>query len=128
MTMTVSQSAEKRRVTLLLTLAFTLVALVLAGRVDAGTASGRTCWQMKFTFIGFPSSSSFARWKLTQGRRTFASGEFSFRGDAGGFYQRHISRCVTGIDENRRVAVAVRTLYWPCQTDCHILAAIRERP
>lgn len=133
--MTDSQSTENHRGWSVFWLVFGVTVIILtiaalaASRAYAGTAGGRTCWQMKFTFVGFPSyPSTFARWRLTQGKRTFASGEFVFRADAGGFYQRRISSCVTGINEKRRVRVSVRTIDRACPTHCYILAALRKRP
>lgn len=82
------------------------------------TASGKTCWQAKLTFVNFPASpDSFARWSLTQGGHVYAHGEFSFHGDAGGFYQRVISRCVSGIDPWAKHGPRVK-LDWASYVNC----------
>jgi hypothetical protein len=109
-------------------LLFAIALLVAAG---SSTASGKklphTCWQAKITFINYSSTvSAFAHWRLVQRGHTYAEGEFAFKGDYGGFYQRVISRCVIGINPLRWVSIKLKVLLYVDCPECKQVIALRR--
>ncbi len=106
-----------------------LVALAASSSITASPSYKQTCWQVKMTFVNYPTLASFAAWKIMQPKgHTLAQGEFSFKGDAGGFYQRVINRCLTSINPAHKVYASVRTtIYVYCgKKDCDAAIVIRR--